>query len=521
MILTLKDVLKLGRLNECEVLSGHAGLDRKVTSITILEVPEVTNWLKKGELLLTSFYNLQDDDEALRKLINQINSIGAAGLAIKPSNYIGEMPEVILQESEKLSLPIIFIPENINYAEILYPVVHRLFDDKVILQEDVKLATSTLEELLVNGDSIDDFLRNIEAILQTSVTIESGISGFNFNLSDINFKKLTFKEESRLEQLKKTLRIERESDDKIFDCLVAPILIEGKYMGNVTVWDISENMITFDYAVVEKASNLLSIELLKILIEQDIKINHENDFLREILFSSSFHQKYLKEFSDAFNLDHESDYYSILIEAYNDGMLNSSKIQESRFYSFVKADKDNILVGRIENYYCIIRSSKYVKEEIELYCDKLYKNFSSLLKYFAIGEMKKGLKGIQKSFEQAKYSMDFAGVIDKEKRIIFYDELGAYKLIHIWDGKKELDEFYHSIFSSILLDKKAEELIETLQLYFLNDGRLKMTSEKLYIHINTLKYRIKKIEKLTGQRLSSSEGNFNIQLALKIHNLLK
>ena len=521
MILTLKDVLRLGRLNECEILSGHAGLDRKVTSITILEVPEVTNWLKKGELLLTSFYNLQADDESLRQLINQINTIGAAGLAIKPSNYIGEMPEVILQESEKLSLPIIFIPENINYAEILYPVVHRLFDDKVILQEDVNLATSTLEELLVNGDSIDEFLRNFEAILKTDVTIESGISRFNFNLGDTNVRKLTSKEESRLEQLKKPLRIERESDDKTFDCLVAPILIEGKYMGNVTVWDISENMITFDYAVVEKASNLLSIELLKILIEQDIKINHENDFLREILFSSSFHQKYLKEFSDAFNLDHESDYYSILIEAYNDGMLNSSKIQESSFYSFVKSDKDNILTGRIENYYCIIRSSKYVKEEIEIYCDKLYNNFSSLLKNFSVGEVGSGLKGIQQSFEQAKYSMGFTEIDDRRNNVIFYDELGVYKLIHIWDGKKELDEFYDSIFSRLLIDKKSEELMETLQQYFLNDGGLKKTAEKLYIHINTLKYRIKKIEKLTGQRLNSSEGNFNIQMALKIYNLLK
>src|SRR5699024_6929120 len=114
MILTLKDVLRLGRLNECEVVSGHAGVDREVTSVTVLEVPEVTNWLKKGELLLTSLYSLQDADEPLKELIHQVNAMGVAALAIKPSNYKGEIPEVILHEADPLSLPIIFIPEAVT-----------------------------------------------------------------------------------------------------------------------------------------------------------------------------------------------------------------------------------------------------------------------------------------------------------------------------------------------------------------------------------------------------------------------
>lgn len=521
MILTLNDVLRLGRLNECKVVSGHNGVTRKVTSVTILEVPEVTKWLKHGELLLTSLYNLQHEEEFLKSLILEINSIGAAGLAIKPSNYKGDIPEVILLEAEKLSLPIIFIPEHINYAEILYPVVHRLFNDKVILQEDVNLATLAMEESLINGANIHDFLEELEGILQATVTIESYLPKFNYKLSNLTFGNLTSKEISELQKQKKPLTTERKSDSKIMNCLVAPLLVEGNYTGNITIWDINENMIPFDYAVLEKASSLLSIELLKIIIEQEIKINHENDFLREILFSTNFQQRYLKEFSEAFNIDNEISYFCILIEADQNDLFNASSIQDSKLYSFIKEDTKNVIVGRIEKYYCIIRSSDYDKNKIEEYCKKIHSNFLNIVKSFSVGEKQTGLRGIQQSFEQAKYAMNFVDISTIDVKMALYSELGAYKLINIWDGREELDEFYETVFGQLILDRKSEELINTLNHYFLNDGGMKKSSEKLFIHINTLKYRIKKIEQLTGNRLSSSEGNFNIYLALKIHNLLK
>src|SRR5699024_11556056 len=100
--------------------------------------------------------------------------------------------------------------------------------------------------------------------------------------------------------------MDRKNGDEAVDCLVSPIIVEGNYMGNVTIWDVNENMVALDYAVLEKASNLLSIELLKILIEQEIKINHENDFLREILFSSSFNKRFLEEFRGDFNFYKET-----------------------------------------------------------------------------------------------------------------------------------------------------------------------------------------------------------------------
>src|SRR5699024_576088 len=121
------------------------------------------------------------------------------------------------------------------------------------------------------------------------------------------------------------------------------------------ILDVNENMITLDYAVLEKASNLLSIELLKIIIEQEIQINHENDFLREILFSSNFQQKYLQEFSEVFNIDNEKSYFCILLEDVQRTASNTKGSQDTRFYSHMKKDTDNVLMGRIQNYYCIIR----------------------------------------------------------------------------------------------------------------------------------------------------------------------
>ncbi|MBT9170299.1 MAG: Purine catabolism regulatory protein [Actinobacteria bacterium] len=67
--------------------------------------------------------------------------------------------------------------------------------------------------------------------------------------------------------------------------------------------------------------------------------------------------------------------------------------------------------------------------------------------------------------------------------------------------------------------QRRGDLLSTLQLFLESDGNVKLTAQKLFVHRNTLRYRLHQIEKLLGHTLDSSAYRFSLQLALYLRNL--
>ena len=90
------DVLGLPQLAQSRLVAGRAGLDRVVRSVNVMEVPDILDWVKPDELLLTTAYPLREDPAALEQLVPHLVDQGLAGMAIKPTRYIGSIPPVMV-----------------------------------------------------------------------------------------------------------------------------------------------------------------------------------------------------------------------------------------------------------------------------------------------------------------------------------------------------------------------------------------------------------------------------------------
>ncbi len=71
-----------------------------------------------------------------------------------------------------------------------------------------------------------------------------------------------------------------------------------------------------------------------------------------------------------------------------------------------------------------------------------------------------------------------------------------------------------------MIIKKSTELVKTLKAYFEYNGNLTRMSEKLYTHYNTILYRINRINEITGMNLDDPNDRLNLEIALKISELL-
>ncbi len=126
--ITVADALKIGALSSCKLIAGSRGLNRQVSYIDSMEVPNIQPWLKKNLLMVTTGYSIKDDAKALLRLIIDLYKAGAAGLAIK-TRFLGEVSENAIRLAERLAIPLIEIPKEIPFVEITMPLMKAIVDE--------------------------------------------------------------------------------------------------------------------------------------------------------------------------------------------------------------------------------------------------------------------------------------------------------------------------------------------------------------------------------------------------------
>lgn len=524
MGISLKNAMKLGKLSNCNVIAGHNGLDKIIENVTVMDVPDVVKWLKGGELVLTSLFAIKDDHDAQNVLVQQLYYAGATALAIKPFKTIKTIPESIIKSANKFGFPIIQIPDDIEYFDILLPIMHYIFNKKVVLQEDIEQRTKILQEISIHSQGIEAFADHVSSIMKNTVTIESEFSFIDTPKPKREISPLSQDQKNELTIIKRPIRFNREYGGKQVPCIISPIIVDEVYFGNITCWAMNSDLVPMDLAILEKASSLLSIEFLKIKIKHDMELRYKNDFLRELLFNEHISDEDMVEWGAKYQLATNKKYYCMLvgdrIKQSHDNMFH--EIEQSEINALSIENCPKMLSGMIRNKICIIvlleeRSQESVCREIY---DHFEKNTPNSIELFsAVGEIYEGPRGIRKSFYQAEQAYNIMRQNKKSDEIVFHKDLGVYRFLPHLIGTRELQEFYNDTIGTLLNEDPKRELMYTLKVYFENNEVVKATSDELYIHVNTLKYRLKRIEQITGLNLKKVEDKVRLFIGLKIYEL--
>ncbi len=129
---------------------------------------------------------------------------------------------------------------------------------------------------------------------------------------------------------------------------------------------------------------------------------------------------------------------------------------------------------------------------------------------------------IYRSFQEAKVALELGNRFNRISRISFFDELGAVRLFYN-QTEQELDDFIDENLKPMIdYDKENDtSLLQTLWEFFQANLDFHIAKERLFIHINTLRYRLKKVEEILQIDLNDQEQRFNLYAALKVMVLRK
>jgi len=181
-------------------------------------------------------------------------------------------------------------------------------------------------------------------------------------------------------------------------------------------------------------------------------------------------------------------------------------------------DKDDAVIFFIrseEN--CMNRLDKALKEIQEI----IKKRMDDLSVSVGIGNSYKDLKMMKQSLNEAELAIDSAKCQGLDDTITKYKDIGIYGLLFSISNRTVLENYFSEVLGAINNNNKDNNLIEILETYLNENCNITVTAERLFLHRNTLKYKIKKIEELLNCDLHNFNDCMKVKIALYINKVLK
>ena len=187
---------------------------------------------------------------------------------------------------------------------------------------------------------------------------------------------------------------------------------------------------------------------------------------------------------------------------------------KNKVFVFTISETDIVLVKEIKGTVDIKDLEKLARSIADTLSSEFYTRVN-----VGIGTIVSNVKELSRSFKEAQMAIEVGKVFDTNETIMSYDNLGIARLIY--NLPTTLCEiFLREVFKRGSIESLDHETLFTIQKFFENNLNVSETSRKLFVHRNTLVYRLEKIKKLTGLDLREFDHAIVFKIALMVKRYL-
>ena len=268
----------------------------------------------------------------------------------------------------------------------------------------------------------------------------------------------------------------------------------------------------------DKISKLLAISLGNIKNLYDEKYD-KGSFIKNIILDNILPSDiYIKSKELHFNTDESRLVFLIKFDGKTDimpfEMLQNMFPDKTKDYVISVGEHDIVLVKDMKPG----TDTKEIEKIATNIADTLSTEFYAKVS-IGISTMVDNIKDLAKAYKEAQVALEVGKVFETEKNIVSYENLGIGRLIYQLPTTL-CEMFLQEVFKKESLDSLDRETLMTIQAFFENNLNVSETSRKLFVHRNTLVYRLEKIRKLTGLDLREFEHAITFKVALMVKKYL-
>jgi purine catabolism regulator len=168
--LTIRELATAGGLG-LELVAGHAGIDRAIEAVYIGDLEDPTPWMVGGSLLLTTGPRFEEDPSSAARLVELLRQSGMVGVGVAIMPHVRTIPAEMVAAADREQLPLLRVPEGTPFREITSYVFNALSSrDMHRLRRSVALQKQLLEVLLAEQDP-SGLVRRVGELLDASMLL--------------------------------------------------------------------------------------------------------------------------------------------------------------------------------------------------------------------------------------------------------------------------------------------------------------------------------------------------------------
>lgn len=554
MSIILRNLLKQITHDEIVCIAGKNGLDARIENVTVIDSPEILDWLKGGELVVSTGYVSYNNSGLLNGLVAGLKEKGAVGLGIKVNRFYRNVPEILVEDGERLDFPIFAISYEMRMSDIMKLVYANFFSDSMNKIEKENLLYQQVTKAIINGENINAATFNISLAMQNPALIidrDFRLIAFEnheenqihledflvlsetepvFSLADAH-NLMDYYKETQFKFYEMKLNNGREN----IELAVTPIEIDKTLKGFLCIAETVCKISKEEYSILENSTKILAIYLFKQELHNEkcrygkdsflnnVLLNPNGDvqmiqhycdiwgfdyvkkrvciyFKFEHLLSLPFYQK--KEIADTYQkaIKHNSGKCVTYNVPFQDGFLTYQLYGEDTANAVIKADTIETITYVMS---CFDGSGIHPKVSVS-----------------AIG---KNINHIVESFRQAVEEIRLGEVIFPDQKIYYYEDMMVYDLLGNAIPLDHLLSLYNSTVASLdIADRKGDtEYLKTLDVYLENNCNVTKTAQDLHLHRNTMMYRIERIQEILQMDIKNPDIIFNLRLGVRAKRIMK
>lgn len=550
----LGDILKLDLLTGAEVIAGDSGLNNEITSVNVMEVPDIVDWVRPGEFLLTTAYSLADNIEEFNNLIPSFAERGVCGMGLKVKRYINELPESVIQTANRLKFPIIVIPQGVSYGDLMKEIFTYIVGEQTRLLEQINSFNNQIRDIMLKRGGMEEFAELIGQVVECPVLISDQIhKSYVVYSKDKKWK--TILDRVVPATIDHTIISDQPNLTEIstgFDLIDGekvkrysiPIFFEEHLYGHVYIWDVNQCVNQSNLFVIQSATSLLALHIVSKLTVTQRENVHRTNFLELLLSEEPDAQAKAILDAEYYGFDpfawHRClvlrlDYpdrkrsVSLLTRRIQEtsllltGIL--SQIQRKASTPFIWASQSDSICFLLEfdhNQSPETRAQQsrhFVYQLLEISRELNIEDHC----FIGIGQTYEGYNRLHNSLHEAQQAVRIveSSSLKNQQHYGFFEDMGVARLFGSPEIREDLLNYSEQILEPFMLYDAGHDskLLETACAYFEHGGNLRKISEVLFTHYNTIVYRINRINEVLKIDLKDPETAFAIQLALRIRNL--
>lgn len=507
---TLKDFIKDLPVEGLKILANPSDFsDIKVNSISVQERP-LDTFVQKDEIILSTLIGCLNDEEIFKQFLKDVKASQAAALVVCFKDPAYQPGSNIIGCALEIGLPLLCLPWEVRFADVIRFTTQRIHDKNI---ESYKHTREKLFTAYFSSKTLDDAAHILSQFFGSHVAI----AGKNLNIKGRSCSKAT------------------DSNCAVIDIRVHTILWGHLYICQPErcVQLLEESNLLEQYILLP-----LSLWFNKENIEDMIVLKMKNDFVWDLATKnySSFYEMTHQGAKLGFNLSASHICFAFcvcakdseqILDEYSPQTAKLSTFMEDVLIAERKRRKLNIMFAdRGLLFIVFVETEKdsysFIAEDFVANVNRAFvKDYPDLQLYWGISDM---LPENSEMFHQISQNAQLAlryCMNNKDANNVFtYKDTQFQQVISELSRNEKINSIAGEILGTLTeYDKNSSmELVKTLVEFIKTDGNTSQTARNLHLNRQSLLYRLKKIESLTGMSLSQRKDLFLLELFTRIHS---